>query len=83
MGATYTLLAWAMENGHEDVMKILLRRGEANPDKPNKYFQTPLSHAPESGHERVVEILLGREDVDPDKPELRSGPSLHCGLAGT
>ena len=45
----YIPLAWAPENGYEDVVKILLRRGEVNPHKPNIYSQAPLLHAAENG----------------------------------
>ena len=59
-------LAWAARNGHEGVVKILLGRGEINPDKEDKYLQTPLSHAARNGHEGVVKILLEWEEVNPD-----------------
>ena len=62
-------LAWAARNGHEGVVKILLGRGEINPDKPDNDGKTPLSHAGSSGHEGVVKILLEREEVNPDKPD--------------
>ena len=63
-----TPLAWAAHNGHEGVVKILLRREAVNPDKPVNYGQTPLSRAAQNGHEGVVKILLGRKEVNPDKP---------------
>ena len=62
-------LAWAARNGHEEVVKILLRRREINPDKPGNNGQTPLSFAAECGHEGVVKILLGREEVSPERPD--------------
>jgi len=64
-----TPLVWAARNGHMGVVKILLGRGDVNPDKPDEYGQTPLGFAAENGHEGVVEILLGRGDVNPDKPD--------------
>ena len=30
-------------SGYQGVAKILLERGDINPDKPDKYDQTPLS----------------------------------------
>ena len=57
----YTLLAWATSNGHEGMVKILLDRGDVNPDKPDDDGQTPLSYAAENGREGVVKALLGRE----------------------
>ena len=61
-------LTWAAQNGHEGVVKILLERGEVNPDKSDNYGQTPLSHAACSGHGGVVKMLLGRKEVNPNKP---------------
>ena len=40
----HMLLAWAARNGHEEVMEILLGREGVNPDKPDNYCRTPLSH---------------------------------------
>ena len=64
-----TPLAWAAHNGHEEVVKILLVREEADPDGPDSYGQTPLSHAAWTGHEGVAKVLLEREEVNPDKPD--------------
>jgi len=47
-------LTSAARNGHEGVAKILLRRREINPDKPDNYGLTPLSHAAENGHEAMA-----------------------------
>ena len=60
-------LVWAARNGHVGVVKILLGRGEINPDKPDDDGRTPLSHAARNGHEEVVKILLEREEVNPDR----------------
>ena len=62
-------LAWAARNGHEGVVKILLGRGEINPDKLDDDGRTPLSHAARNGHEGVVKILLEREEVNLDRPD--------------
>jgi len=64
-----TPLSWAAYNGHEEVVKILLGRGEVIPDKGNKLGQTPLLEAARNGHQEVVKILLGCEEVSPDKPD--------------
>ena len=64
-----TPLGWAAHNGHEEVVKILLRREEVNPDTLDSYDQTPLSHAAWTGHEGVVKILLAWGGVNPDKPD--------------
>jgi len=64
-----TPLSWASYNGHEEVVKILLGRGEVIPDKENKSGRTPLLDAARNGHEQVVKILLGHEEVNPNKPD--------------
>ena len=48
---------------------MLLERKEVNPDRPDKWGQTPLSCAALCGTEGVVKVLLGREEVNPDKPD--------------
>jgi len=50
-----TPLSWAVEKGHEAVVKLLLENG-AEPDK-NK-GRTPPSWATKKGHEAVVKLLL-------------------------
>ena len=65
-----TPLMWAAQNGHDGVVKILLGRGDANPDKPDMWGQTPLLCAAENGHEAVVKTLLEQDDVSPDKPGM-------------
>jgi len=62
-----TPLTWAARSGHEEVVKVLLGRGEVDPDKPDNDGRTPLSIA--VMNEGVVKILLGREEVNPDKPD--------------
>jgi len=64
-----TSLMWAARCGHEGVVKILLGRGDINPDIPNNDGDTPLYCAAINKHEGVVKILLGRDDVNPDKPD--------------
>ena len=39
-------------------MKLLLGRGDVDPDKPDNTHQTPLSCATKEGNAGVVEILL-------------------------
>jgi len=69
----YTPLAWAARNGHDEMVKMLLRQEMVDPDKPDNSGQTPLSRASGRGHEGVVQILLGEKAVSPDKPN-------NCGL---
>jgi len=69
-----TPLSWAVENGHEGLVKLLLERKDVKPDtRDTKYGQTPLLWAAEKGHEGIVRLLLGRTDVNPDSPDTESG----------
>ena len=65
----HTPPAWAALNGHEEVVKLLLERGEVDLNKPDNFGNTPLSQAAYGGHEGVVKILLEQEDVYPDMPD--------------
>ena len=51
------------------MVKLLLERGEVNPDKPNNDSRTPLSYAAGGGYEGMVKLPLDREEVNPDKPD--------------
>ena len=62
----YTPFAWAAWDGPEEVVGILLRGKEVNPDKPGVSGRTPLSLVAERRQEGVVKILLGREGINPD-----------------
>ena len=62
-----TPLVWAVWNGHEGVVKILLKRDDVDPDGQGRWGHTPFSFAAGNGHEGVVKILLERDDVDPNK----------------
>ena len=59
-------------------MKILLGRGDVNPNKPDSQGQTPLQCATQNGHEGVVKILLGRGNVNPNEPDKRGRKALWC-----
>ena len=61
-----TPLAWAANNGHEEVVKTLLEWKNVKPDFSDLHGRTPLVNASLSGHEGVVELLLERENVDPN-----------------
>jgi len=63
-----TPLMWAARNGHEGVVKMLLKRDDVSPDEPNWYDETPLFWAAANGHEGVAKLLLDRDNVSPDKP---------------
>ena len=52
------------------MVKILLGRGDVNPDSSDIAGCTPLSYAAGSGHEGVVKMLLERGDVNPDSSDM-------------
>ena len=69
-------LLWAAENGHEEVVRILLERSDINADGPDRGGRTPLMWASGRESEGVVRILLERNDVNPDKPVLADITSI-------
>jgi len=74
----HTPLVWAIRNGHEKVVEILLRQDSVNPEKPSEYGRTPLWWAARNGQEGVVKVLLKWGDVDPDKPNEYGQTPLCC-----
>ena len=59
-------LAWAAQNGHEGVVRMLLGQDDIEPDKPDSNGRTPLMRAACNGNEEVVRMLLARNDVNPN-----------------
>ena len=55
-----TPLSWAAGEGHEGVVKLLLRRKDVNPNSSSQSGQTPLMLATKNGHDRVAELLRAR-----------------------
>lgn len=53
----YSLIHWAAQEGHVDVIKLLVERG-ANPDLLDDSGHTPLYKAASEGHADIVEYLL-------------------------
>jgi len=50
-------------------VKVLLGRNDVNPNKSDKYGQTPLFLAAGYGNEGVVKLLLKRDDISLEKPD--------------
>jgi ankyrin repeat protein len=61
-----TPLSWAVKNGHEAVVKLLLNTGKINVNSKDNNGRTLLLWAAEKGNEAVVKLLLdtGKVDVD-------------------
>ena len=67
---------------NKGMVRLLLARGDLNPDKLDNDGITPLQFDSTEGHEGVVRLLLARDDVDPDKPGRYGGTVrvLGCGV---
>ncbi|KAK3369418.1 ankyrin repeat-containing domain protein [Lasiosphaeria ovina] len=63
-------LSWAAENGHVEIVRLLLSTGRVNPDLPDWLNRTPLSWAAEQGHHL---LLLENGHIDVNSPERNSG----------
>ena len=69
-----TALTWAARKGYEEVIAMLLKREDVNPDQADTtYGRTPLLWAAENGYQGVVKMLLEREDVNPNQPDINYG----------
>ena len=58
------------------MVKLLLGRGDLDPDELDEDGRTPLLWAARNRHDKVVKISLGRDDVDPNKPDMYSGMGM-------
>ncbi|RYP43640.1 hypothetical protein DL768_009815 [Monosporascus sp. mg162] len=54
-----TQLSWAAENGHKEIVQLLLDKG-AETDAKDNGDQTPLWWAAEKGHKEIVQLLLDK-----------------------
>ena len=69
-----TPFIWAARYGHSEVVRVLLREKNLQPDKPDpKYWRTALSWAAGSGHEGVVRLFLARQFINPGSVGSRWG----------
>lgn len=74
-----TLLVWVADEECEDEMKLLLERGDINPNTPDtKYGLTPLEWGAQHRDDRVVKLLLERE-VSTPTVETRKVAERHSG----
>jgi ankyrin repeat protein len=75
-----TPLFWAVENGHDAVVKLLLAKEDVDPNSKGPYDQTPLLIAAENGHEAVVKLLLAKDSVNPNSRDSYSRTPLSCAV---
>ena len=72
--AGMTPLIWAARYGHEEVVGLLLREKDIQPDQQDTGSgRTALSWAAGNGHEGVVRLLLGPRFVNPGSMGRRWG----------
>ena len=73
-GVGATPLIWAARYGHEEVVRLLLRKKHVQPDQPDmNNGRTALSWAAENGHEGVVGLFLGSQFANPANLGARWG----------
>ena len=65
-GHGWTLLWWAAQNRHQDMVKLLLKTEKVDVDAKDEDGRTPLSLAAGYGSQAIVKLLLETETVDID-----------------
>jgi ankyrin repeat protein len=69
-----TPLAYAIDDGNLDIVKVLLDMNKINVNLPDtKYGRTPLMWAARRGNQTVVKLLLETGNADPNLKNLRYG----------
>lgn len=61
-----TLIGWAVLNGHEAAVSLLLSKDDVKSDSKDNIGQTSLSLAASSGHEAIVKLLLANVKTEPN-----------------
>ncbi|MCP4747143.1 MAG: ankyrin repeat domain-containing protein, partial [Desulfobacteraceae bacterium] len=64
-----TLLLWAAEKGHVDVVNALLSHPDMDVNQRNDWGRTPLLVAAENGHIEAVKLLLSHLKIDVNKAD--------------
>jgi len=77
-----TALSLAAENGHEGVVKVLLRQKNISADTADKAGITSLSWAASGGFGGVVALLLERKEVNPNTTDIQYGRTPLSWAAG-
>ncbi|KAF5574279.1 Pfs NACHT ankyrin domain-containing protein [Fusarium pseudoanthophilum] len=60
------VLFWAVENGHTDIVRMMMSIRSIDVNSRNTHLETPLHIAARSGRQDVVKLLLQIEGVDCD-----------------
>lgn len=67
-----TPLLWAAENGHQEIVQLLIEKGANIESKNSRYSQTPLLWAAENGHQEIVQLLV-EKGADIESKDTSSG----------
>ncbi len=79
----WSLLWWAVQLGHNDVVKLLLKPGKVDTDSKYKNGRTPLFWVAEKGHYAVLKLLLGKGADLESKDEIAGPRSRGLQRTGT
>ncbi len=64
------------EDGHEQVVKLLLARDDIEADSKSSGCRTPLSYAIDRRHKDIAKLFLSRDDVETDSRDARGRTPL-------
>ena len=62
----HTPLSYAVAEGHETIVKLLVDRDDVAADSKDHIRRTPLSRAAARGYEKIVKLFVDRDDVVAD-----------------
>jgi len=71
-----TPLSSAIQGGYKGLVKLLLERGDVDPNSPDDCGRTAPSFSAELGDEGAVQLLLKCRNVPPDLPDRNSQTPL-------
>lgn len=65
----------------EEVVRMLLARGNVSLDHVDQFGQSPLSRAARNGHEGVAKMLLEQNNINPETVDTEYGQEVLLGTA--
>ena len=71
---------YAAENGHSDIVTLLVNMARVDVNKPDEYRYTPLSFAARGGHFEIVELLVAN-GADVNLQDMLCDTPLHHAAA--